>query len=486
MAMRHYKLLSVLTVSVLTACSFAPVYQVPQINLRDAMWKDNNWQQARPADEISRGNWWRLYGDSTLNGLQEKIDSDNPNLAIALARYDQATAYLDQARAASMPSVDAGASILRNRQSDDRPLRGATQPGNYGANTAALNLNYEVDLWGRVRNQIAAGKASAQASTADIENVSLSLHAMLTEYFVKLRGIDAQAILLDDTIRGYERSLALTKNRHAGGISSGLDVSRAETQLNVVRVEVSELRAQRAIFEHAIASLVGEPAQAFAVAAISDKMSLPDIPASLPSTLLQRRPDIAAAERRAAAASARIGIARAAFFPSFSLGASFGYQNSGGPDWLTAPNNFWILGPLAVFNIFDGGLREAQVTQARAALDQAGQEYRAIVLSAFQQVEDAMSRLTYYKQESADQSLAAASAEKTVNMAFSRYREGAANYLEVVTAQTTALQTQRGLLNLQTQRLLASVSLIRALGGGWNKENIMIESSLSADNRKLK
>ena len=296
---------------------------------------------------------------------------------------------------------------------------------------------------------------------------------MLAEYFVRVRNIDIQAGLLGSTVRTYERTLKLTTDRQAGGIASGLDVAQAQTQLSVVKVEVSDLQAQRALYEHAIASLVGESASTFVMPNAPNTMILPEVPVGLPSTLLQRRPDIAAAERRASAANARVGVARAAFFPTFSINPMIGYQNTGGPNWLTAPNSFWTLGPLAVLNVFDGGLRKAQVAQARAVLDQAGQEYRAVVLAAFQQVEDEMSRLSFYRQEMIDQAEAADAAKKTLTLASYRYREGVANYLEVVIAQATVLQTQRALLSLRTQRLLASIALIRALGGGWHKEEVV-------------
>jgi len=459
----------------LGACSFITAYQAPLVVPAKDAWKGGPWQEAAPADGIPRGAWWRLFGDPSLDALEARIDHDNPTLGAALARYDQAIAYTSQLRAANVPTVDAAASVTRNRQSDNRPLRNnlMSQPANYGANTAALAFTYEVDLWGRIRNSVAAGEAAGEASAADMENTRLSLQAMLAEYFVRVRNIDIQAGLLGSTVRTYERTLKLTTDRMAGGIASGLDVAQAQTQLSVIKVEVSDLQAQRALYEHAIASLVGESASTFMMPNAPNTMILPEVPLGLPSTLLQRRPDIAAAERRASAANARVGVARAAFFPTFSINPMVGYQNTGGPNWLTAPNSFWTLGPLAVLNVFDGGLRKGQVAQARAVLDQAGQEYRAVVLAAFQQVEDEMSRLSFYRQEMIDQAEAADAAKKTLTLASYRYREGVANYLEVVIAQATVLQTQRALLSLRTQRLLASIALIRALGGGWHKEEVV-------------
>jgi NodT family efflux transporter outer membrane factor (OMF) lipoprotein len=334
-------------------------------------------------------------------------------------------------------------------------------------------LNYEVDLWGRVRNSIAAGKATAQASAADLESARLSLHALLAEHYIRLRNVDAQSNLLGESIQFFEKKLTFVENRHSGGIASGLDVARAETQVNVVKAELFELKIQRAVFEHAIASLIGESATAFTISPVvnSDLILPPRIPIGLPSTLLQRRPDIASAERKVEAANASVGVAKVAFFPSISLGGtSIGYQNTGASGWLTAPNLFWSIGPRAVFNIFDGKLRQSQVDQAKAVLDQAGHEYRAVVLLAFQQVEDELARLKFLKQQIIEQTAATISAHKAETLANYRYQNGAVTYLEVSTAQTIALQADRGLLALRAQSLVASVGLIRGLGGGWSKK----------------
>jgi len=463
-------LVSITALSV-AGCSFVAPYKPPIVIPSHDAWSIHPWEEAKPADDIPRGDWWKLFGDTTLNELQKKVERNSPSLGAALARYDQATAFVTQLRAAQVPSVDSVISSTKDKQSADRPSRanvGLVQRGLYNANTVGLLAHYELDLWGRVRNTVAAGEASAQASAADLENTRLSLHALLAEDYIKLRNVDAQTRLLSDTIQGYEKTFTLTKNRHEGGIASGLDVARSEVQLNTVRAELSELRIQRAVYEHAIASLVGHSAMNFHISSSQKSIQLPQIPIGIPSTLLQRRPDIAAAERRATAANAQIGVAKAAFYPSFSLGALLGYQNSGGPNWLTAPNSFWTIGPSMAFNIFDGNLRRAQLEQAKAVLDQAGQEYRGVVLEAFQQVEDELARLTFQKEQSISQEAATEAAQKAVLLASHRYKEGAVNYLEVVIAQTTVLQAQRSLLTLKTQMLLASVSLVRGLGGGWN------------------
>lgn len=452
----------------LVGCATEPEYKTPALALGSDVWSDE-WQAATPADAEPRGPWWEAFGDAAMNTLQQRIDSSNLTLASALFRYNQASELANQARAQQSPTIDLAGSVLRNRQSNDRPLRGATQPAVYSANTVGINASYEIDLWGRVRQLVSANEAQAQAAAAEMENVRLSLHATLADHYVLLRGLDAQLRLYEHTIANYERALTLTKNRHEGGIASGLDVARAQAQLSAARAQLAELRAQRALHQHAIAVLIGEPPQAFHLAEEVAPLSFADVPVGLPSTLLQRRPDIAAAERRVAAAHARVGLARTAFFPTFALGAQTGFQNSGGGSWLSAPNNFWTFGPLAVLRLFDGGARKAQVAQARASLDQAGSEYRSTVLTAYQQVEDEMARLRAYSTGIADQSEAATAAERAASLALSRYRDGAVTYLDVVNAQTVSLQNQRDLLSMQTRRLLSGIGLVRSLGGGWRR-----------------
>ena len=424
MVYKRCLIVTMIGASLLGGCSLAPVYHAPTVSIQADAWKDLPWQPAQPADNLSHGNWWKIYADPVLDELEAKIEQANPNLAAALARYDQATAYTRQLSAELFPTVDAGGALSNNRQSNNRPLRGSNQPDVYNVNTVGIGVNYELDVWGRVRNLVAAGQASAQASAADVESVRLSLHAQLADNYVKLRGVEAQAKLLDDTVKAYTRALALTQNRHTGGVASGLDVARAETQLRTVRAEAANIASQRALYEHAIASLIGQPAMSFSLPVVESNLSIPEIPAGFPSTLLQRRPDIAAAERRTAAANATIGVARAAYYPDFTIGAAYGYQNTGQTSLLTAPNSFWSLGPGVIFNLFDAGLRDAQVAQARAALEQTGAEYRAAVLAAFQQVEDDLSHLKYDREGELEQNAAVTSANQTLTLAFNRYREG--------------------------------------------------------------
>jgi len=472
MKLQRRWLVVTLAAMVLGGCSLAPVYHVPTVDIPSDIWKDNPWKPAAPADDLPRGTWWGIYGDPILDGLEAQIEQANPNLASALARYDRATAYTNQLRSGLLPSVDAGGALTQNRQSDNRPLRGANQPNVYAANTVGIGASYELDLWGRVRNLVAAGQANAQASAADVENVRLSLHTQLADNYVRLRGVDAQAALYNDTVNAYARALKFTQDRHTGGIASGLDVARASTQLSTVRAEAAGIAAQRALYEHAIASLIGQPAMSFSLSAIQGQLKVPHIPTVIPSVLLQRRPDIAAAERRAAAANATIGVARAAFYPDFSIGVGYGFQNTGGSGLLTAPNSFWTLGPGMIFNLFDAGLRKAELAEARAAFEQTGADYRGAALAAFQQVQDDLSTLKYDRESEREQDAAIKSATITLNLAFNRYREGAVNYLEVVTAQADALSAQRSALDLHTEQLRTSVDLIRALGGGWSQESL--------------
>ncbi|MGV2289823.1 efflux transporter outer membrane subunit [Trinickia sp. YCB016] len=460
-----------LAATVLTsACSFAPTYQVPPTAMPTAFKETGNWQLAKPADRIPRDAWWSVYRDPVLDKLETQVALANPDVAAAVARHDEAIAYLDQQRSGLYPTIGAGAQVLRERQSDNRPLRGSGEPSAYDSNTLDVGINYDLDLWGKVRNEVAAGKAEAQASADDLASVRLSLQASLANAYFTLRGLDEQQRLLTDTINTYQRALQLTESRHAGGIASDLDVSRAQTQLESAQAQAEDVKAHRALYEHTIATLTGVPASNFSLAPAVAATYLPSVPAGIPATLLQRRPDIAAAERRVAAANARIGVAKAAFFPDLSLGLDGGYQSDAFSPWLMAPNEIWSIGPTLVATIFDGGRREAITQQARAKLAENGAQYKQTVLQAFQQVEDNLALEHHLGDEAARENEALDSARRTLKLSMSRYRDGVVSYLEVVTAQTTELHTEIVDLNLHTQRLAASVGLIEALGGGWEAD----------------
>lgn len=451
----------------LSGCSLAPRLTIPDVPTAAVYKETGPWTPAQPADGLSRGQWWKLYGDADLNALQTRLIEHSPDLAAALARYNQAKAYSDQQRSGLFPSLVLGADAERDGLSNMRPLRPANSANNYNSFTVGVQANYELDLWGRVRNEVAAARDQAQASGADLESARLSLQAQLTDEYIVLRGLDLQLALLNETVTAYEKALALTQARHAGGIAAGLDVARAQTQLDSSRSLVEQTLALRAVSEHAIAALIGESASKFSIAPRLTPLALPDVPVGVPATLVQRRPDIAAAQRRVAAANAGVGVARAAFFPAVTLSAALGYQSTQAGSWISAPNAFWAIGPSLLFSLFDAGKRKAQVAQAQAALDESGSLYRGVVLTAFQQVEDSLALEHHYRIAATEEHSAMTAAQRSLDLSLTQYREGAASYLDVVTSQTVTLQTELAALDLDTRELRASVQLIRALGGGW-------------------
>ncbi len=456
----------------LAACSLAPAYRTPEVTVPTAFKEAGPWTEAAPADRIRRGAWWQAYGDPLLDRLEAQLETASPTLAQALARYDTFRALAREAQASEYPTLGASASVTRNRQSNNRPTRGANQKDIYSADTLGLVADYELDLWGRVRNTVAAGRADAQASAADLESVRLSLQAELADAYIRLRAADAQAALLADAVQAYDKAYGITEDRFKDGLASDLDVSRAESLLQSTRAQASDIAAQRAVYEHAIASLVGTPASNFAIPAAVVNLALPNPPTGLPSTLLQRRPDVAAAERRAFAANARIGVARAAFYPRIDLLGTGGWQNTALADWLAPGNTYWMLGPQALQILFDGGARKARVEAARAQLAEASAAYQGQVLRAFQDVEDNLATLNDLAVEAGQQDAAVRAADRTQAAALARYQEGAVNYLEVVTAQTADLQARRVSLEVEDRRLQASVNLVRALGGGWTNQDL--------------
>lgn len=456
-----------------TGCDLAPPYSVPSAPspVRGEYKEIGPWTQAAPQDTLPKSAWWTLYNDATLDALEVRIESDNPTLAEALARNDAAYAYVTEARAAYFPIVGTEESFTQNRQSDNRPLRSASQPDFYGADTVGLSVNYELDVWGSIRNQVEAAKDEAQATAAQTQFIRLSLQTDLADSYLSLRENDAQVSLLTQAVGDYGRALVMTQERHAGGVASGLDVGRAQTQLSDARSQLSQAEARRALYEHAIASLVGKPATDFAIAPAVVSLSVPNIPTGLPSTLLQRRPDVAAAEREVAAANAEIGVARAAFYPQITLSASGGFQNTGQTNLLSAPNLFWSVGPALAMTLFDAGAHQAELDIAKAEHNQAADRYREKVLAAFQDVEDNLALLNHLADAATDEAAAVEAADRTEALSLARYRLGAVNYLDVVTAQTAALSTGLSAVNIRTRRLQASVRLIKAIGGGWTTKD---------------
>ena len=456
----------------LSACSLAPDYKVPETVTPTAYKETGIWNEGTPADDMPRATWWQLYGDATLNGLENRIEASNPTLAEAMARFDAAQGLLEEIQSTQYPNLTAGGLATTNRQSDNRPLRSASQPSFYGDDLVGGVLSWDLDLWGRIRSEVVAGKAEAQASFADLQSIRLSLQAQLADRYVELRGLDAQSELLQNAIGIYQKAFEITNDRHAKGIASGLDVGRAQTQLESAKAEYSDVAARRALLEHAVASLVGQPASSFSIPVQQVALKLPNMPAGVPSLLLQRRPDIAAAERRVAATNAEIGVARAAFYPDISLSALAGFQNTGNDALFTAPDAYWALGPSMAFTLFDAGGREGQLAVAKAGNSAAAAAYRAAVLHAFQDVEDNLALLAHLADESTAQAQSVAAATRTQDLALALYQNGALGFLDVVVAQTTALQVQQAALLIETRRLQVSVDLIHALGGGWSDKDL--------------
>jgi NodT family efflux transporter outer membrane factor (OMF) lipoprotein len=451
----------------LGACSLAPPLKTPLVPTADAYKEIGPWTQAQPADRLPRDSWWTLYNSAKLDELEKSLIAGNPTLAAALANYVQARALAAQARAGLFPTLGLSADVERDRESIHAPLRGPTTPTYYNSNTLGGSVSYELDLWGQIRNEVAAGEANAAAAAADLENARLSLIAQLADDYIQLRSLDRSTAILDETVQAYARAVDLTQQRHGAGIAPGLDVSQAQTQLDGARSQAAQILAQRALMEHSIAALLGVSASTFSIKAEIVDIKLPQIPTALPSDLLERRPDIAGAQRRMMAANANIGVARAAYFPSLTLGGQGGFQSTSFANWLSAPSSFWAVGPNALLSVFDGGLRRAQVAQARAEFDASAANYRGIVVGAFQQVEDSLATLNHYHDAGIDEKAAVDAAQRTLDFSLVLYKQGATDYLTVVTSQTALLQTQLEALTLDTLQLTASVDLIRALGGGW-------------------
>jgi NodT family efflux transporter outer membrane factor (OMF) lipoprotein len=457
---------------VLSGCDLAPDYRVPATPAVAAYKETGPWVQAAPQIALPRQAWWTLYGDTTLDGLEDRIASDNPTFTQAQARYAAAQGYLEQAQSSILPTIGIGGHGSTDKQSANRPLRSANQPTYYGDNAVSASVSWDIDLWGRIRNEVKAGRAQAQASFADMEGVKLSLQAQLADDYLSLRELDAQAALLRDAIGIYRKALDLTNYRHDKGIASGLDVGRAQVQFSDAQAQLADTLGRRALMEHAIASLVGEPASTFAVAPQVIAFAVPNIPTDMPATLLERRPDVAAAERTVAATNAGIGVARAAFFPDISLSALGGFMNAGSDNLFAAPDAYWALGPSMALTLFDNGRHEGQLAVARAANVSAAAIYRGTVLKAFQEVEDNRALLNRLADAADAKAQSVAAATKTQNLAMALYRNGALGFLDVVVAQTTALMAQQARLTLQTRRLQASVGLIKAVGGGWSAREL--------------
>ncbi|HEY7986458.1 MAG TPA: efflux transporter outer membrane subunit [Methylophilaceae bacterium] len=479
----HAALLSACLLSVcMSACTLGPDYVKPTMDVPAAFKEQQGWKIAQPQDELPRGKWWEIFGDSTLNQLVEQVEVSNQNLRAAEAQYRQAQALAQQAGAAYYPTVTGGVSATRSRSPGNT---NSTFGSNSNSNTT-YNLNvgvsWEADLWGSIRRSVEAASTNAQASIADIEAAKLSAQAELAQDYFLLRIADARKALLDDTVAAYQKSLQLTQNQYNVGVAARADVVTADTQLKSAKAQAVDVGVQRAQLEHAIAILIGKTPAEFSIAPLTSKFALlpPPIPVGLPSQLLERRPDIAAAERRAASANAKIGVAEAAFYPDLTLSGELGFQSSSFAKWLTLPSRFWTLGPALAQSIFDGGLRKAQSAQAVAVYDQSVATYRQTILGGFQEVEDNLAALRILEQEAALQDDAVKAARESVQITTNQYKAGIVDFLNVVNVETIALDNERTALTIQSNRLSAAVSLIKAVGGGWNASDLNTDKDQAA------
>ena len=460
----NIRVLAAAALALLAACSAGPKYERPAVDAPAAYKEAGNWKVAQPRDDVKRDKWWEVFGDAQLNSLVAQIDVANQNVRVAEANFRQARTLVQQARASLFPSVDGRASVSRSR-SAGTAARAGTTANNYNL---ALDANYEVDIWGRVRNTVSANVAGAQASAADLEMVRLLAQAELAFNYFQLRVLDQQRQLLDDTVAAFQKSLEMTRNRYTAGVAGKVDLVQAETLLKSTQAQAIEIGVQRAQLEHAIAILVGKAPANFALPPQTAKVAVPVVPLNQPSELLERRPDIAAAERRVAAANARIGVAKSAFFPSLTLSGSAGFESSRLADWLNWPSRFWAIGPAIAQSIFDAGLRRALTDQAIAVYDANVAAYRQTVLEGFQEVEDNLAALRILEEQEKVQEEATVAARQSMDLTINQYKAGTVSYLNVVTVQSAWLNNERALVGIRGRRLAAAVTLVKALGGGWN------------------
>lgn len=472
--------------STLAACAVGPDYKRPttvvdkQTGVVDKQTADaykeaqsGAWKIAEPSDHSARGNWWEVFGDEQLNALQTQLIAANQNIAAAEARYRQARASAQAARAAYFPDLSLNASATRAGGSVSNSV--LTESGIATQKSASLDASWELDVWGRIRRQVEAGEASAQASAGDYAAAILSAQAELAQNYFLLRVSDAQQQLFERTVGDYEKSLQLTKNQYTAGVAGRAEVTQAQAQLKAAQAQAVDNAITRGQLEHAIAILIGKAPADVAIeqvqianAQVGIDKALPEIPLTLPSSLLERRPDIAASERRVVAANANIGVARAAYFPVIGLSASGGYRSNSFSDWFTAPNRFWSIGPSLALPLFDGGLRSAQSRQAEAAYDETVANYRQTVLGSLQEVEDNLIALDHLEKEVQFQQDAVAASREALQLVNNQYKAGTVSFLDVLTAETTAFNNERTLLQAQGRQYTASVLLIKALGGGWD------------------
>jgi NodT family efflux transporter outer membrane factor (OMF) lipoprotein len=429
---------------------------------------DGAWKQAQPADDMIRGKWWEVYNDPQLNELEDKVAVSNQSLKAASEQYQSARQQVQVSRASYYPTLSFTPSSSRDRISQNRPLYVPGTQTLYTDTVISGQASWEPDLWGSVRRNVEASRSNAQASAADLANVELSLRAELASDYFEMRGLDTDQQLLNDTVKAYRESLQLTMNRFNGGIATDSDVALAQTQLQSTISQSIDIGVARAQYEHAIATLIGVPASSFSLAPLPLNLALPQLPTGLPSTLLERRPDISSAERRTQAANAQIGIAIAAYYPNITLSGGGGFESTGAGNLFQGPSALWSLGGQASELLFDAGRRHALTEQARHNYEEQAANYRESVLNAFQEVEDSLAALRIYQQEAISQQAAVAAARHSTQISTNRYKGGTTAYLEVLTAQTAQLSNERTAADLTTRQFASSVQLVRALGGGWD------------------
>jgi NodT family efflux transporter outer membrane factor (OMF) lipoprotein len=472
---------------VAAACSVGPDYVRPTADVPPAYRENDGWKTAEPHDAAERGAWWEVFDDPALNALEAQVVPANQNVAAAEARFLQARAIVSETRAAWFPTVTIGVSATRLRTSENSGFVSASGGGTSfagGGRTSndfamPITVAWEADLWGRIRRAVQASEATAQASAGDLAGAELSLEGEVATNYFRARTLDAEAKLFAETIVAFAKSLELTQNRYNQGVASLADVAQAQTQLESTRAQAIDLGVERAQVEHAIAVLIGKPPADFSLPTQPLDRPPPAIPAGVPSALLERRPDIAAAERRAAATSADIGVAVAAYYPTLTLSATGGFTSSDIANWLTWPSRVWSFGPSLTETVFDGGARGAETTRARAAWDEAVANYRQSTLSAFQEVEDDLAALRILEEEAEVQDRAVAAAREAVRIVSNQYKAGITSYIEVVLTQASALANERAARDVLGRRLASAVQLVQALGGGWNASDLPPTSDLA-------
>ena len=441
-------------------CSAGPAYVKPATQVPPAYKEAANWKEAQPQENIARGAWWKIYKDEVLNSLEGQVDISNQNIAAAEAQFQESRALVRSAKAAYFPTISvAGQSV----QTSTGAFRNTVTN-----NTANANFAWELDVWGKVRRNVESSKANVQATAADLEALRLSVHATLAQEYFLLRSLDMQKQIVDETIEGYRRFLEMTRNRYDSGVASKADVLAADTQYKTTYAQGIDIGIQRAQTEHAIAILIGKLPSLFSLSVSSAGLNVPAVPLGLPSELLERRPDIAAAERRVKAANAQIGVAKAAYFPAITLNGTGQSVSQDLATLFSVPNQVWLYGPGFAETLFAGGARRAQVAQAKAAYRASVANYKQTILTGFQEVEDSLSAIRILEEEAAAQDEAVRAADQSLTISTNQYEEGTLSALNVITAQVADLANRKTAVNIQYGRLSASVQLIKALGGGWD------------------